>query len=91
MLAGRLAGRTVLSCSGGCTQWKQLIALFYGERGRLRDDNRALSLEMSAIQLRDCPTGQRGFLWKPRYKMNVENITKLKRQGRNIHTRVKTV
>lgn len=47
----------------GCTQWKQLIPLFYGwGGGGLTDDNRALSLEMSAVKLRDCPTGQKRLL-----------------------------
>lgn len=55
-----------------------MIPLFYGEEagGGLRTNNRALSLEMSAVTPGDCPTGQRHFRKKPRYKMTVENSMK---------------
>lgn len=80
-LTGLASLSLTLSC--GCTQWKQLIPLFYGEEGGggLRTDNRALSLEMSAVTLGDCPTGQRHFRKKPRYKMSVENGMKLCDEG----------
>lgn len=55
-----------------------MIPLFYREEGGggLRSNNRSLSLEMSAVTLGDCPTGQRHFCKKPRYKMSVENSMK---------------
>ena len=89
-LPGRTAGRLAkspaslsLTQSCGCTQWKQLIPLFYGEEGGggLRSNNRPLSLEMSAVTPGDSPTGQRHFHKKPRYKMSVENNMKLCEEG----------
>lgn len=79
-LADQLTGPASLSLtqSCGCTQWKQLIPLFYGEEGGggLTSNNSALSLEMSAVTPGDCPTGQRHFRKKPRYKISVENSMK---------------
>lgn len=60
-----------------------MIPLFYEEEGGggLRTNNRALSLEMSAVMPGDCPTGRRHFHKKPRYKMSVENSIKLFDEG----------
>lgn len=84
-LADRLTGLAslTLTLSCRCTQWKQLIPLFYREEGGggLRTDNKALSLEMSAVTLGDCPTGQRYFRKKPRYKTSMENSMKLCDEG----------